>query len=70
MPIGAREHHQVAAAHHERFALAFPVQPRLAAADEVKDGAGRPRGVERPGAAVAALLEDPSAQPEGLQYIR
>ena len=48
VPIGMREHHQVAAAHDEWLALAFAVQPRLAAPDEVKDGAGRAGGIERP----------------------
>ena len=70
VPIGMREHHQVAAAHHEGLALAFVVQPRLSASDEVKDGAGRAGGIERPGTAVAALLEDPRAQAKRLQDVR
>ena len=70
MPVGMREHHQIAAAHDEWLALAFAVHPRLAAPDEMKDGAGHTGGIERPVAAVAALLEDPAAQAKRVQDVR
>ena len=70
MPVGTREHHEITAAHDERLALAFAVHPRLPAPDEVEDGAGCPGRIERPGAAVASLLEDARAQAEALQNVR
>ena len=70
MPVGTREHHEIAAAHDHWLALAFAVHPGLPAPNEVKDGAGRPRGIERPGAAVAPLFKDARAQAEAVQNVR
>lgn len=70
MPIGAREHHEIAATHDHWLALAFAVHPGLPAPNEVKDGAGCPRRIESPGAAVAPLFEDAGAQAQPVQNAR
>ena len=46
------------------------VHPGLSASTEVKDRPGGARGIERPGTAVAALLEDSGAQTKAVQDIR
>src|SRR5262249_32606170 len=70
VPLGVREHHQIAAAHDERLAHAFAVQPRLATPYEMKDRAGHTRGIKRPFAGIAALLEDTPAKAKRGQNVR
>jgi len=65
-----RKHHQIAAAHHKGLALALTMHPGLSTSDEVKDRPGSAGGIERPGTAVAALLEDSGAQAKAVQDIR
>ena len=36
MPVGVRKHHEIAAAHDHRLALAFAVHPSLPAPNEVE----------------------------------
>src|SRR5262249_34961316 len=52
------------------LALAFAVQPRLAAPDEMEDRPRRSCGVERPVTGVTTLLEDAPAQSQRVQGIR
>ena len=65
-----RKHHQIAAAHDKWLALTLTVHPGLSASNEVKDRPGSAGGIERPGTAVAALLEDAGAQAKAVQDIR
>jgi hypothetical protein len=70
VPRGVREHHQIAAAHDHGLGLAFAVQPGLAASYQVKGGARNAGRIERPGAAVTPLLENPGPQPKAMQHVR
>jgi hypothetical protein len=65
-----RKHHEVATAHYEGLAFALAVHPGLAAPDEMKGCTGDARRIERPRAAITALLEDPGAQPQAVQNVR